>query len=85
MLSELAISCQLLSTGQDKKVLNYVDFCKAVHAALGGMRDRDSNSFVKYVGKLEYFANFRDMVENHLAYLSGINHWVQIALFQSYC
>ena len=52
--------------------MNYADLCKAVLAALGGMRDRDGNSFVKYVGKLEYFANFRDMVEDHLAYASGI-------------
>ena len=28
---------------------------------------------MKYVGKLEYFANFRDMVEDHLAYASGIS------------
>ena len=52
--------------------MNYVDIFKAVHAALGGMWDRDGNSFVKYVGKLEYFANFRDMVEDHLAYSSWI-------------
>ena len=57
--------------------MNYADLCKAVRAALGGMLDlRDGNSFVKYVGKLEYFANFRDLVEDHLAignaYSSGI-------------
>ena len=62
----------LLSTVQDKKVTNDADLCKAVHTALGGMWDRDGNSFEKYVGKLEYFANFRDMVENHFAYPSGI-------------
>ena len=56
---------------QDKKVTNDADLCKAVHTALGGMWDRDGNSFEKYVGKLEYFANFRDMVENHFAYPSG--------------
>ena len=53
--------------------MNYAELCKAVHAALGGMWDRDGNSFEKYVGKLEYFANFRDMVENHLEYPSGIH------------
>ena len=57
----------LLSTVQDKKVMNDADLCKAVHTALSGMWDRDSSSFLKYVGKLEYFANFRDMVEDHLA------------------
>ena len=57
---------------QDKKVTNDADLCKAVHTALGGMWDRDGNSFEKYVGKLEYFANFRDMVENHFAYPSGV-------------
>ena len=62
----------LLSTVQDKKVTNDADLCKAVHTALGGMWDRDGNSFLKYVGKLEYFANFRDMVENHFAYPSGV-------------
>ena len=36
------------------------------------MCNRDGNSFVKCVGKLGYFANFRDMVEDHLAYASGI-------------
>ena len=68
--------------------MNYVDLRKAVCAALDGMRDRDSNSFLKYVGKLEYFENFRDM---H-TYIHGgrspcifeWNYWVQIVLFQSY-
>ena len=50
--------------------MNYVDLCKAVRAALGGMRDRDSNSCVKYVGKLEFFAKFRNMVEDQFAYSS---------------
>ena len=39
----------------DKKVMNDADLCKAVHTALGGIWDKDGNSFLKYVGKLEYF------------------------------
>ena len=71
IFSALSIG-NLLSTVQDEKVTNDADLCKAVHTALGGMWDRDGNSFEKYVGKLEYFANFRDMVENHFAYPSGV-------------
>ena len=75
----------LLSTVQDEKVTNDADLCKAVHTALGGMWDRDGSSFLKYVGKLEYFANFSLRHGGKSPCISKWYYWVQIVSFQSYC
>ena len=69
-------------SGEDKKVMTFEDLCNAVRQALGGMRDRDGHSFVKFVGKLSHFANFRDMVKDYLAPKSQFQGITDFQLFR---
>ena len=45
----------------------FEDRCNAVCHALDGMQGRDGHLFVKFVGKLSHYANFRDMVKDYVA------------------
>ena len=62
--------------------MTFEDLCNAVRYALGGMRDRDGKSFVKFVGKLTHFANFRDMVKDHLVPKSQFQGITDFRLFR---
>ena len=58
--------------GQDKKVMTFEDLCNAVCKALGGMYDRDWHLFVKFVRKVSYFANIRDMYGKRLSSMTKL-------------
>ena len=62
--------------------MTFEDLCNAVRYALGGMRDRDGKSFVKFVGKLTHFANFRDMVKDRLVPKSQFQGITDFRLFR---